>query len=427
MAKAFGTLNAMYLQLAPQLAIRLACFLLLTALLQATGSGPHATGAGAFPVSFTHSSAWFAHQADNEKKVVTILVYFQGDAGWHNQGTNFKWDVNQSPATIQMSVGKVEIRVKYWPDSSEVEIQGAKCLLSNSNVFVVEGIDRPNPLVKPLGIHDLTFAADEVPAIALLQRNPRVWAALTGRSPREHFRSGSAMAEKDIVALDEGGLRLLLTGTPDDERKGCELFRRAAVKGYAGSQYRLGLCYETGRGVEQSFSTANEWYEKAANQGHVDAQYKLGHSNRVGRGVPINLPVALQWYKKAAQNGDREAMNNIGWLCATGQGVEASPEDAYRWLLKAAQFGEKGAQFETGRRLRDGDGVPKDLIGSYAWLLVLRAQQTNFAPDEWEKMKAVITSVETQLDRAATAKAELKARDWLTMIAKHEMESFARQ
>jgi TPR repeat protein len=356
-----------------------------------------------------------------------MLVYFEGSAGWHNQRTNFKWEVNQSPARIEMSVGKIEIRVKYWPDTADVELQGTKYKLSSSNVFVVEGIDSPKPLVRPLGIHDLSFGAEEIPAVALLRRNPDVWAALTGKSPGGHSKSRSPNADKEVVALDTEGLRLLLTENPDAERKACELFRRAALKGYVASQYRLGYCYETGRGVDQSFSTANEWYEKAANQGHVDAQYKLGHSYRVGRGVPIDLAAALQWYKKAAENGDREALHNVGWMYATGQGVKASAEEAYRWFLEAAKRGETSAQFEIARRLRDGDGVAKDLTGSYGWLLVLLAQQNTFAPDQWEQVRVTIKSVESQLDKAATVKAEEQARDWLTTIAKHDMESFARQ
>ena len=412
---------------ARQLIVVLTFFFPLTAFAQASESGPRPIGAGAFPVSFTHASAWFAHQADVNQKDVTMLVYFEGSAGWLNQPTDFKWEVNQSPAKIEMSVGKTEIRVNYWPDTAAVEIQGTKYKLSVSNVFVVEGIDTPNPLVRPLGIHVLSFAPDEIPAISLLRRNADVWAALTGKSPGEHFRSRTLGVQKEVKALDEEGLRLLQTGNPEAERKACELFRRAALKGFAGSQYRLGYCYETGRGVDQSFSIANEWYKKAANQGHVDAQYKLGHSYRVGRGVPIDLAAALQWYKKAAANGDREALHNLGWMYATGQGAKASPEEAYRWFLEAARRGETGAQFEIARRLRDGDGVTKDLIGSYGWLLVLRAQEKSFAPDEWEQVKATIKLVESQLDRAATVKAEEQAHAWLTTIAKHDMESFARQ
>lgn len=390
-------------------------------------AGPRPIGAGAFPVSFTHASAWFAQAADANRKAVILLVYFEGRAGWHNQDTDFKWQVNGSPATIQMSVGNIKIDVKYMSNTADVEIQGTKHNLSNSNVFVVKGIDSASPEVKALGIHDLSFGGDDIPAVALLRRNPNVWAALTGRPSREHFRSRASTISREVLAWDEEGLHLLLTANPASERRACELFRQAASKGYAPSQYRLGYCYQSGSGVDQNLSTANEWYVKAAKQGHVDAQYKLGYSYQVGRGVPIDLDSALQWYKKAAENGDSEALYNVGMMVASGQGAKADTGEAFGWFLKSALCGEPAAQFEVARRLRDGDGVTKDLIASYGWLLILGFQRESFAPENWEQIKSLTSSVESQLDGTAKAAAEKQAHDWLTTIAQHEMEKFALQ
>lgn len=390
-------------------------------------AGPRPIGAGSFPVSFTHASAWFAQAADANRKTVILLVYFEGHAGWHNQDTDFKWQVNGSPATIQMSVGNIQIDVRYLSSTADVEIQGTKQNLSNSNVFVVKDIDSTSPEVKALGIHDLSFGEDDIPAVALLRRDPDVWAALTGRSSREHFRGRASNINREVLAWDDEGLRLLLTANPKSERRACELFRQAAATGYGPSQYRLGYCYQTGRGVNQNLSTANEWYERAAKQGHVDAQYKLGYSYQVGRGVPIDLRSALQWYTKAAENGDPEALYNVGMMYGTGQGAKADAGEAFGWLLKSALRGESAAQFELARRLRDGDGVTKDPIASYGWLFILGFQRESFAPADWEQIKSLTNSVEIHLDRAAKAAAEKQAHDWLTTIAQHEMEKFALQ
>jgi TPR repeat protein len=402
-------------------------FFILVALAQAEGSGPRAIGAGAYPISFTEASAWFASRADSNQKVLTLMVFFEGSAGWLDQQTNFKWEVNGSPAKIAMTIGKTEILVRYWSDSGDVEIQGTKYNLSNGNVFFVQGIDGAKPVVRPLGVQDLSFSSDDIPPIALLRRNPEVWGALSGRPPGEHAKSREVNASPEVVAWDTEGLRLLQTANPESEKRACELFREAAGKGYAGSQYRLGYCYETGRGVAQNFSTANEWYEKAANQGYVDAQYKLGHSYRVGRGVPIDLATAIEWYKKAPGNGDGEAMQNVGWMYATGQGVKANAEQAYTWFLEAAKHGEIGAQVEIARRLRDGDGVAKDLTGSYSWLLVVQAQTKSIAPVDWAPIKATMSLVESQLDSSAVEKAGTQAHELLAIIAIHEMEHYARQ
>ena len=143
--------------------------------------------------------------------------------------------------------------------------------------------------------------------------------------------------------------------------------------------------------------------------------------------MQIDLATALQWYKKAAENGDREALYNVGWMYATGQGTKANAEEAYRWFLESARHGEPSAQFEVSRRLKDGDGVAKDLTSSYSWLLVLQAQEKTIAPDERAKAKETIKSVESQLDQQAAKKAQEQARDLLGTIARHELESFARQ
>jgi TPR repeat protein len=37
----------------------------------------------------------------------------------------------------------------------------------------------------------------------------------------------------------------------------------------------LGVCYEEGRGVEESGCAARDWYSRAAQSKHAEAQYRL--------------------------------------------------------------------------------------------------------------------------------------------------------
>jgi TPR repeat protein len=394
---------------------------------QTPAAFPRPIGAGSFPVTFECASAWFAHHADDNQKLVTLIVYLNGDAGWDRKPTDFKWEVAGNPAVIAMSVGSTKIRIEYSASNGGVEIQGSRYDLASSNVFVVNGIDTSQPQVRALGIHDLSFAGDDVPALALLRRDADVWAAVSGEPVEEHIEKRNASVPGQVVAWDTEGLRLLLTRKPDAQKQGCELFRRAAIQGYAASQYRLGYCYESGEGEAQSFSTANDWYEKAAKQGHVDAQYKLGHSYRVGRGAPINLPLAMEWYKKAAANGDSDALNNVGWMYSTGQGVEANSTEAYRWFVEAGKHGDMGSQLEVSRRLTEGDGVDKDLAAAYAWLLVLQAQQAGIPAEDWKQIQGAIEAVAKKLDEAAIATAQRKSMELLTTISKNQMLLFAQQ
>jgi len=129
---------------------------------QAAAPGPHPVGAGAYPLSFTDASAWFAHQSNETSKVVTVLFYFQGRPGWLSGNTDFKWQINGTPATIDMTVGNVPIDVKYWQDSDEVEVLGKRYSRSTDNVYFISQIDSGKPTVSALGNHDLAFTPDDI-------------------------------------------------------------------------------------------------------------------------------------------------------------------------------------------------------------------------------------------------------------------------
>ncbi|MCC8020790.1 MAG: sel1 repeat family protein, partial [Akkermansia sp.] len=47
----------------------------------------------------------------------------------------------------------------------------------------------------------------------------------------------------------------------------------------------MGNCYENGYGVERDMKEAAHWYRKAAEQGNAEAQYRLGVCYANGWGV----------------------------------------------------------------------------------------------------------------------------------------------
>lgn len=80
----------------------------------------------------------------------------------------------------------------------------------------------------------------------------------------------------------------------------------------ADAQYKLGIRYYTGDGVEKNHSEAVKWFRKAAEQGNADAQYNLGVCYEKGEGVDKNLAEAAKWYRKVAEQGDANAQRNLG-------------------------------------------------------------------------------------------------------------------
>lgn len=80
----------------------------------------------------------------------------------------------------------------------------------------------------------------------------------------------------------------------------------------ADAQYKLGMRYYTGDGVEKNHSEAVKWFRKAAEQGNAEAQYNLGVCYEKGEGVDKNLAEAAKWYRKVAEQGDANAQRNLG-------------------------------------------------------------------------------------------------------------------
>jgi TPR repeat protein len=188
----------------------------------------------------------------------------------------------------------------------------------------------------------------------------------------------------------------------------------------------LGVCFGSGRGVEQNDSVANDWYEKAAKQGHADAQYKLAHSYRVGRGTKVNFAIALQWYQGAADAGDLQALQNIGHMYAAGLGVEADSKEAFARFLLGAKKGSTSSQYEVANRLRTGEGIPSNMTESYSWFLVLQAERKSFAASDWAQVQALINSVESDLEPGSKIAAERLSRERLREISQEKILRLAK-
>lgn len=55
-----------------------------------------------------------------------------------------------------------------------------------------------------------------------------------------------------------------------------KLYQQSAEKGDAKAQYKMGIFYKEGQGVEKSYTEAKIWLRKAAVQGYSKAIEELG-------------------------------------------------------------------------------------------------------------------------------------------------------
>ena len=150
-------------------------------------------------------------------------------------------------------------------------------------------------------------------------------------------------------------LLVALPATAQGYKRGQEAYHRGefktalrewsilAEKGYATSQYSVGVLYDRGQGVPQDHAQAAKWYRKAAEQGYAGAQYNLGVMYTEGHGVPQGYAQAAKWYRKAAEQGHARAQGRLGFMYGIGQGVHLDYVKAYMWISLQASNLPSGA------------------------------------------------------------------------------------
>ena len=108
-----------------------------------------------------------------------------------------------------------------------------------------------------------------------------------------------AVAAQSADKLYEEGKKLY------DAKQYAEAFpklKAAAEKGHRKAQYRLGRCYDKGRGTKEDNKKAFEWYGKGAAQDHAKSQYQLARCYFKGKGVDRDTEKARTWLQKALKN-----------------------------------------------------------------------------------------------------------------------------
>lgn len=128
-----------------------------------------------------------------------------------------------------------------------------------------------------------------------------------------------------------------------------------ANAGDAPAQYAVGMRYERGQDVKQSFAEASKWFQKAADQGVTLAQLRLGEHYQYGRGVPLNLAEATKWYRKAAEQDNFAAQHALGKLYLSGDGVKQDFAEGYFWLSLAAADKQYAADRDRSAPLLKAD------------------------------------------------------------------------
>jgi hypothetical protein len=156
-----------------------------------------------------------------------------------------------------------------------------------------------------------------------------------------------------------------------NRHKAFSLFAMAAKNGQMEAWNGMGLCYESGVGIDQNVSLAVNYYRKGALMGHVQAMYNLGYV-LVKNAIEIleNMKkvkiIATHVHHIRYGDGGEEILEEelspeqSEVYLDMGKKTERALEEGIHWLRAAAENKISDASFQLGRLYEQAIGVPLD-------------------------------------------------------------------
>lgn len=124
--------------------------------------------------------------------------------------------------------------------------------------------------------------------------------------------------------------------------------------------YYLGCCCLMGRGKHRDWDEAAFWLRRAAKRGYAPAQVRLGqyYENLAKSDRNVNPETAFFWYQKAADQYDLDGLYHLGRCYENGIGTKQNDEEAFQCYMDAGRMGHLAAWYQVGlcyERGRPGD------------------------------------------------------------------------
>lgn len=171
------------------------------------------------------------------------------------------------------------------------------------------------------------------------------------------FAKAASSNENNLIIKAANGDKIaqyhlanLLLSKNVDEKYNDKIFywyQQSAEQGYAEAEFALSIIYSERGDSQQSLI----WLEKAAKQNHTKSQYKLGIDYLFGFGVEVDNSKALYFLEKSAEQDYIPAQVELGNLYLTTSGL-GSDLDNYKkglyWYKKAAEKNNAFAQLNLG-------------------------------------------------------------------------------
>ncbi len=175
------------------------------------------------------------------------------------------------------------------------------------------------------------------------------------------FGNGEAMAFVGDALIYGSGIN-------KDIELGIKYLERAGQHGYSNGWTWLGILFERGDVLPQSFVRAAMYFEKSAGFMDAYAQARLAYFYMSGKGVAKSYAEAARYAVYSARQGNSDAQTILGLLYSEGKGIERNLLIAHMWLNIAAS---QGNDFSATAR----DRLENQLTGPQIQAAELKAQR----------------------------------------------------
>ncbi|KAL7551715.1 hypothetical protein ACHAWF_014897 [Thalassiosira exigua] len=162
-----------------------------------------------------------------------------------------------------------------------------------------------------------------------------------GRSP--NFRSDKDYCRKLRFRVASA---LLVQFDDESQRKGFEMLRALAEKGYPDAMVYYGMCLNDGRAnTDPNSEAAVSWFKRVSDMyDHPQGLYELGVAFYTGEGVVEDEMEAVRLFQLASELNHPAACYMLGDCLLDGVGVEKDRGLALDLLVRAAELGHRGSR-----------------------------------------------------------------------------------
>ena len=200
-----------------------------------------------------------------------------------------------------------------------------------------------------------------------------------------------------------------------------------AARGDADALFNMGQAYKLGRGVAKDETIALDYYRKAASRGHAPAQEKLGITLYA---QAESKTEGLRWLEQAAKKNQPRAQYVLAVAHFNGDAAPRNWPLAYAYMLRAsnggvpqavAALGTMNANISMNDRAKGEEIAARMADGSVAAPLTAVAEAT---PRPTARPVSPL-AVKTATAAPVAAKAELGKAGWRVQLGAFSQKGFA--